>query len=156
MENSKKTFVLTDRARSEEQMEVLKEIEESGKCPFCTENWSKQLIESTLYQYGTQRWLTILNNWPYDNTKLHFVCISRVHAESLNELPDDAGTQLLNILQRIEKDYQIKSGAIFIRFGNPMYNGGSVNHLHAHIIVPDIGPNKDWEKIRVKLGTNPQ
>jgi diadenosine tetraphosphate (Ap4A) HIT family hydrolase len=146
------TFVEVDHARTEEQKKVLQEIEASGECPFCMPNLHKHHDRPILY--GNKHWIATENQWPYKNIGYHFLVIPRVHAESLNDLPAAAGIELLAILQHLESTFKLDSGAVLMRFGDTTYNGGSVKHLHVHLMVPDL--QEDWSEVRVKIGSRPK
>lgn len=154
MDEKKKGFILPKRGRSPEHIAMMEKIKKSGKCPFCSDSFLEGTNQEVLFE--NYSWRVINNIKPYENTKVHLVLIPREHAESFQELSIQSGADLFSILREIEKRYAINSGAFFMRFGDPLYNGGSVHHIHAQIIVPDIGPNKDWDKLKVKLGENPK
>lgn len=154
MSEKEQTFILPERARSPEHFEMMEKIRLRGKCPFCQENFFVETGQKILYQ--NDFWMVMSNILPYKNTRLHLMLISKDHAESLMDLRPEAGQSLFDILRKIEADHNITSGAMFMRFGDPLYNGGSVHHLHVHLIVPDTGADKDWDKLKVKLGTNPK
>jgi diadenosine tetraphosphate (Ap4A) HIT family hydrolase len=143
-------YVEMEHARSEEQRSVMEQIKLDGVCPFCPEHISRYHTHPIQVE---EHWLWTLSRWPYKSTALHIMVISRAHAENLGDLPDGAGDELLTILKQLETDRNISSGAAFIRFGDPQYNGGSVRHLHVHMIVPDLG-QEGWDKIKVTLGKN--
>ncbi len=145
-------FVVPRHARYADQLAALDEISKRGECPFCLENLFKTHNNPILLE--DDNWVVTLNQWPYKNLSNHFLGISKVHAEQLIDLPAQAGLGLLSLAQQLEKRYGIQSATLFMRFGDPLYNGSSVNHLHFHIIVPDI-KDTSWDKIRVKLGSKP-
>ena len=37
--------------------------------------------------------------------------------------------------------YKIKGGGLVLRFGKTIYTGSTVNHLHFHLIVPEVSKN---------------
>lgn len=145
----RKTYVLTERGRSPEQKRVLAEITESGICPFCTEGLKKWHKNAILAE--DEYWLLTTAMWPYDFTENHLLLISKKHAKRLGQLPAEAGTSLWKFITIVEASYGITSGSFFMRFGDPQHNGGSVDHLHAHVIKPDL--NQAWGSIKVKLGS---
>lgn len=154
MSEKKQTFILPERARSPEHFDMMEQIRQNGECPFCQKNFFQKTGQKILYENFF--WKVVNNILPYENTRLHLMLVSAEHAESIMDLRPEAGQSLFEILHRIETDHHITSGAVFLRFGDPLYNGGSVNHLHFQLIVPDTGADKDWDKLKVKLGTNPK
>lgn len=144
-------YVLIHRARTPEQKRQLQEILDTGECPFCGNNLAKW-HKGDVIRKG-KGWILTSNDNPYPNIKLHFLLISESHAESLNDISAEQGASLWNYLKFVEKKYSIASGAAIIRFGDPEENGGSVRHLHIHVLVAD--QDKQWESVKVKIGSRP-
>jgi diadenosine tetraphosphate (Ap4A) HIT family hydrolase len=144
-----KDFVNLDNARHDDQRDVMKGIAQDGVCPFDEEylaNYHKQPI----LRRG-KYWTLTLNQWPYEHTRVHLLAIARLHVESLDALDAAAGEELFAHAQWAIKEYNIDFGGLAMRFGDVKQNGASVNHLHAHIIVPDAGRPAD-AKVRFKIG----
>ena len=124
-----------ENARTEDQRKVMEGINAGGYCPFCMENLLKNHGKPIIYD--GDHWVATENQWPYPAAKFHFLVIAKIHAEKLADLPKGAGDELISISTFLEEEYSIKSGALCMRFGEPYWNGGTVDHLHAHFIVPD-------------------
>lgn len=88
-----------------------------------------------ILQRGTH-WLVTENQWPYKESRRHFLIIARRHAERLSDLPAEAGAELLSLCQALEQEHDI-SGGLCIRFGNPEVTGATVKHLHCHLLEPE-------------------
>jgi len=88
------TFVDIDNAREVEQIELMKQIMESGECPFCLENLKKYHRTPVLKE--TEHWLLTRNAWPYDNTREHFLIILKTHKERLREFRKELNRFLSN------------------------------------------------------------
>ena len=146
-------FVDLDNARVEEQSQVMEQIVMADHCPFCEENL-RQYHKEPIFK-ETPHWLLTKNQWPYEHTKFHFLVIYRTHAEHLNELAPEAGQELFELLAWLEQEYAIPGGGVAIRFGDTSYSAGSVNHLHAQVIMPDI-EDPQYQPVRVKLGKSPE
>lgn len=149
MNNKKTQFINLNNARLKEQKAVMEVIKKDGACPFCLENlqrYHKQVI----LQEG-QFWLLTTNQWPYKHTKAHYLLIYKKHAVRLADLEAAAGAELFSILQILEREAQLPGGALALRFGDTDYSAGTVNHLHAQLIVPDIS-KPDFEPVRLKIG----
>lgn len=142
-------FVDLDNARVDEQRQVMKEIIEDGVCPFCTEHL-KKYHPGPWVKIG-QYWIVSKNRWPYDNTAHHLLLIYKEHVQSLSEVTPDAGKELITLAAELERELQIPGGGLIMRFGDTNYSAGSVNHLHAQLIMPDIG-RAGFKPVRVKLG----
>lgn len=139
-------FLNHDQARTQEQKELMKKIEQDGVCPFCAEHFKTYHPKPVLKE--TDYWFVSTNMSPYEGTKHHFLFVYKPsHARSLIDLTSEAYADLLTLMQTIEKEYALEGGSFFMRFGDGKRTGSSVEHLHAHLIV------RDGEQfVRVKLG----
>lgn len=146
------SFVNLDNARFEEQRRVMDIIQKEGFCPFCPEHTAKSELMPVIYQ-GTH-WHIRNNRWSYRNTRIHFLIIHNSHVEKLSEISPDAAQEFFYIVKWIESEYQIAGGAIGLRFGDFLLNGGTVLHLHAHLITADITNRSDpkYQPVRFRVG----
>ena len=147
------SFVNLDNARLDEQREVMRKIIASGECPFCQENLLMYHKQPILRESGA--WLLTHNQWPYKHLRVHLLLIAKEHAESLKDLPIEAGLEMLEMCQWAEKKFDIKSGALAIRFGDVRYNGATVRHLHVHIVAGNH-EHPDFETVRFKVASRPK
>jgi ATP adenylyltransferase len=137
-------------ARTDEQVEVMKRAEVSGDCPFCRKNVTKYHPKPIIRE--GEFWLVTENMNPYDDTKHHFLLIyTKGHVKSIDEIPPVAFVELHKWICWLKDWFSIEGGTLLFRFGNNRYNGGSVNHLHAQIIVGDVD-NPGHKGVRVKIG----
>ena len=149
--SQKNQLVDLDNAREAEQIKVMKQIIADGGCPFCPENLSRYHRPPILKE--TEHWLLTKNQWPYPHTKTHLLAIYKEHAERLADLDAEAGAELLELMQWAEKEFQVPGGGWCMRFGDTNYSAGTVNHIHAQFLVPDINaPDYDDKPVRVKIG----
>ncbi len=139
-----------ENARTEEQKNLMAKIEADGVCPFCAEHFTKYHPKPIIKE--SDHWFVTTNMSPYEGTKLHFLFVYKPsHITTLAEVSPEAGQDLFRLLSWVTEEYSIPGGSFFIRFGDYTYNGGSVAHLHAQLIVGKE-QNADAEAIRVKLG----
>lgn len=150
MPNTPSTGLNHDNARTEEQKKLMAQIETDGVCPFCADHFKtyhpKPIIRETEY------WFLTHNMSPYEGTSQHFLFVYKpAHSTTLAEVVPEAAQDLFALLSWTTDTYAIKGGSFFMRFGNMEWNGSSVAHLHAQLIV---GKEKDEtaEALRVKLG----
>lgn len=143
------SFVDLDNTRFDDQREIMERIRANNECPFCLENLRKYHIRPILKE-GTY-WVITENAWPYENTRVHLLAILKTHAEKLSELPPGAGDELIELAAWAEKEYAVKGGGLTMRFGDTNHSAGTVLHLHAQFIAPDI-EKPDFKPVRVKLG----
>ncbi len=145
------SFVDLSKARVAEQLEVMQAIEESGECPFCPENLER-LSKVEVLRKGAL-WILGRNHWPYKNTTDHLLAIATYHAESIADLRPGAFDELQDHAVWAERELEIKSGGLCMRFGDITQNGATVNHVHAHIIVPrpHTADEEVDKKVRFKI-----
>jgi ATP adenylyltransferase len=137
-------------ARRKEQLRRMISLEERKICAFCPENIAKETTSPI--QYETKHWMVKDNDFPYENTKIHILIISKKHVKSISELPKPARAEFLDVVSWIEKKYKLKSYAVGFRSGDFRFNGGSVEHLHAQVIVGDVSqPN--YTPVRFKMSS---
>ncbi|MCD8506714.1 hypothetical protein LRY65_05485 [Candidatus Woesebacteria bacterium] len=146
-------FIDIDNARKEDQIQVMQEIAGNAHCPFCAENLEKYHKQPILRK--TEHWLLTTNQWPYDHTQHHLLIIYKDHATNLNELATEAGTELFELVQWVEKTYNVPGGGWAMRFGDTRYSAGTINHIHVQFIVPDITA-ENYQPVRIKLGKSPE
>jgi len=142
-------FVNLDNARLDEQRQVMEEIERNEECPFCPEYLDKYHKQEILRKGA--HWILTRNQWPYKNTDIHLLAIAAYHAEKLSDLKPGSFDELQDHLVWAENEFQVSAGGIAMRFGDTSHNGATVNHLHAHFIVPSTD-KPDNEKVRFKIG----
>lgn len=154
LSNSKKTrsFVNLDNARVTEQNQLMEMIQREGFCPFCPEHFSKSQLRPVIKK--GKYWHLRENRWPYPNTRIHLLAIHNKHIEKLSEISPEAAKELFELAKWVEDKYQIKGGGIGIRFGDVRQNGGTVLHLHAHIIAANITDRseKEYQPVRFRIG----
>ncbi len=138
-----------DNARVPEQRAEMEAIMREGNCPFCPEHLSEHHKDPILRE--TKYWILTPNQWPYDHTKLHLLAIYKRHAVELSEVEPDAGKELLELMQWAAAEYHVPGGAFAMRFGDTNYSAGSVNHIHAQLVQPDITA-PDYQPVRIKVG----
>lgn len=142
----KSQFVDLTHARTDDQRSVMGQIAEDGVCPFCPEHLAAYHHNPVIRE--TEHLVLTESQWPYKCTTHHFLIIPKKHAETIGALPAQVFVELHEITAWVEQTYQLQGGALCIRFGNTSFSGGSVNHLHMHIIVPDASQ----EPVRFKIG----
>lgn len=149
MNDSSTQFVDLSNARVDEQRKVMQKIVEEGHCPFCPENLTLYHKQPNILE--GQYWFVTKNQWPYENTLFHYLAILKRHAELISELTPEEGAELVQLFGELEKKLGAKGGAFAIRFGDTAHSAGTVRHLHAQYIVPDID-KPDFKPVRLKIG----
>ena len=120
-------------AKDDEYYKVLREIEEKGKCPFCPENF-KYHKHPILKEEGT--WFITKISWPYENADTHLIIISKEHKEQFSDITESDFNSIRILVNWAIQEFNLKGGAIAMRFGDTEHTGATVCHIHAQLIVP--------------------
>lgn len=150
MKNSNSSGLRLQNARTPEQTALMQKIIDDGVCPFCAEHFKtyhpKPILKETEYWFFTE------NMSPYVGTKYHFIFVYKpAHITKPSEMLPEAQADLFSLVNWAIAEYKMPGGSFFMRFGDHRYTGGSVEHLHAHILMGDADA-PDHQPVRVKLG----
>lgn len=133
-----KSLVDPRNARAEGYKQVIEEAIAEIACPLCPPmKWHPNPI---LKDDG--KWLITKNSHPYPDTEHHFLVISRRHIEFLSDLSTKDLESILSLVKWAAKKFYIKGGGLTMRFGDTLYTGATIKHLHAHLIVPKVEGNQ--------------
>lgn len=145
-------FINLSSVRREDQKQVMEEIRDQGHCPFCRENLDKY-HKNPILKEG-KFWLLTENQWPYEKVKHQLLAIYKTHVEHLTELDPESGKELFAFFSEEAKKRQIPGGGLAMRFGTSIDGnyGSSVNHIHAHLIEPDLAALDENEAWKFKFG----
>lgn len=134
MSDDKKTVVNVEHAWSEEYRQVLSDIAKDGNCPapYCKDaaDYHEHPVDDT-----AKHWRVTQNSFNYQTALLKFLIIHRTHISSLVEVSPEAWSELQAIIQELVAKYNIPAATMMMRFGDTSYTGGTVTHLHLHLIV---------------------
>ncbi|MDO8591905.1 MAG: HIT family protein [bacterium] len=134
-------------ARTPAQLEKMKDLMKRGVCIFCPKYIHEDLEK---VEIETDYWMVKKNAYPYEGTRLHILLIPKAHVSIFSKLPKPAQAEFVGLVVRCEKHYKLVSYAMGIRAGDMRFNGGSIEHLHAHIVVGDTD-NPKHEPVRFKM-----
>ncbi len=150
--NDQNRFVNLKASRSEAQLEVMKEIQRTGDCPFCVENLAKY-HKNPILKEG-KYWVITDNQWPYKKVKHQVLAIHKEHIEHLGDLSSEAGCELMEFFAEEARERNMSGGGVAIRFGSSEHGnyGSSVLHIHAHLIEPDLEALEETEPWKFKFG----
>lgn len=140
--------VSSRHARDGEYHEVLETSMREGKCPFCPENF-KYHKNPILRKDGN--WFITKISWPYENTAFHFIIIGEEHKEHFEELSQRDLISVRGLASWAITKFEIKGGALTIRFGDTEYSGATVCHLHFHLISPQV-EEKQTKAVNFPIG----
>lgn len=143
-----------ETARVDAQREKMKRLHDEGLCAFCPEHFDE--FHDHPVEFKTDHWLVTKNDYPYDHTSLHLLVIPNEHVASVAELSHAAQAEYMEVIAKVEKHFKLTTYGVAMRAGDFRYNGGSVKHLHAHVIVGDFSDPANHHHIRVKLSSVPE
>lgn len=137
-----------DNARLDVQREVMQGIIDDNVCPFCVDSLRKY-HKRPIIETG-EHWMLTENQWPYVNTRFHYLMIAIQHIESILDVGPGAFEELGEMSKLVLRMENTDYGGLAMRFGDITKTGATVGHLHAHIMQasPDM-PQGD--KLRFKL-----
>ena len=142
-----------DTARTPEQIEKMKVLEASNICAFCPEHFEE--FHDHPIEFQTDHWIVAKNDYPYEHTTTHLMLFAKEHVSALRDLSRAARQEYMDVLARIEEEFNLPSFGVGMRVGDFRYNGGSVDHLHAHVIVGDFSDPANHHKVRFKMSSVP-
>jgi ATP adenylyltransferase len=127
-----------DAARSEEQRRYMEGLEAKGLCIFCPDHVAE--LQREPIEHSGEHWYVKQNDYPYEGALAHYLIVSQTHVVSFDELPDEAGAELWAIKRELKSRLEPVAFATVERSGNMLYNGGSVAHLHIHLVALEQSP----------------
>lgn len=140
-----------DNARHDEQSRRMQKLEQQGDCFLCL-NTLKGMPEAGPPELENAYWYVKKNDFPYKDTSVHLLVVSKQHVSTLKELSIAAHNGFLAIVTECENKYKLDAFSIGMRVGDMRFTGGTIAHLHAHIIVGDTS-NPNHEPVRFKMST---
>lgn len=136
-------------SRGEEQSRRMQNLESQGICIFCQKSLSKDKIV-----YRNHAWTAIYNDFPYRGTKLHLIIVPDSHVDDMSKLTAYEQSGLWKVIDECKEIFDITYYGIGIRNGDFRYNGGTIYHLHIHLIVGEDDP-KLYQDVRLRLSSLP-
>lgn len=127
-----------EAARTDAQRVYMEELAAAEVCIFCPENVAAQQREPI--EYSGTHWYVKRNDYPYEGTLAHYLIVAQQHVASFEQLPDEAGAELWSIRRALKRQIQACAFGMVERSGDMDYNGGSVAHLHVHVVALGEAP----------------
>ncbi|HWC57423.1 MAG TPA: hypothetical protein VG621_00510 [Candidatus Paceibacterota bacterium] len=134
----KKKYVDINNVRSEEMRQKWQKIIDEGVDPFDVKHVEKMVGR---IMAESKYWYAFHNNYPYPGTQYQPVIVSKNFYTDDDEMTDEEWFDLRTIKRMVKEILAIKGGGFVMRFGDTSISGGSVTHLHAHLIVPKENEN---------------
>jgi ATP adenylyltransferase len=127
-------------ARSEEQRAYMRRLEADGVCLFCPGPMDADPEQEILHH--TAHWTVTPNKFPYAGTKLHLMLVPHEHETDLLDLSDAAQQDFWAALRWVRDKHGLTYYGLGARNGECRHTGGTIAHVHVHVIVgdPSAGP----------------
>jgi hypothetical protein len=117
----------------------------AGVCTFCRLD---PVLNPTLCTL--REWSVWENPFPLPHTRHHLVMAPHRHVGPSDQILSSDFTAMGELFGWAQKRFGFTGGGFAMRFGSPKQSAGTVMHLHANIIVPDLTGAVD-----VTLAKNP-
>jgi ATP adenylyltransferase len=124
-------------------------LEEEGICIFCPEHAGA--MQRHPIEHMGEHWYVTRNDFPYEGADAHYLIVARRHVTAFEELPDEAGEELWRIRRELRAGLDAPSLATVERSGDMRFNGGSVAHLHVHVVALSPEPS---ETVRFRVSAH--
>lgn len=133
-------------ARNDEQLAQMRRLEADGVCLFCPPNLGngKRLL------HRTEHWSVTPNEFPYRGTRLHVMLVPDEHVTDMADLSSTAQQDFWAALTWVRDHYRLAHYGLAVRNGQSEFTGGTIRHLHIHVLQGDPGK----EPVRVKLSSS--
>src|ERR671921_437041 len=141
-----------DAARTDEQRAYMEGLQADGICIFCPEHVGEYHAHPV--EREGEHWYVTRNAYPYAGTTDHYLIVPNRHVRSFDELPDAAGPELGAHPRRLQERLDPIALATVERSGDMRFNGGSVAHLHVHVVALQEHPDATV-KFRVSARVRP-
>jgi diadenosine tetraphosphate (Ap4A) HIT family hydrolase len=147
------TMYYLGNARTAEQLADMRDLEAAGVCIFCPEHLAADPNQRVLHR--TAEWTVTPNEFPYRNTRLHLLLVPNEHVTDLADLSPAAQQDFWNALRWVRDHFGLTFYGMAVRNGLSEYTGGTVRHVHVHIIQGDV-ENPDHQPVRTRLSSKPE
>lgn len=120
-------------ARNPEQIKRMQALKKEGLCYFCL---TKNNIVKPIIIFEKKYWYVTPNNFPLEGSTHHYMIVPKKHLKDLTEISNEESIELYKVMVPWLKNYLKSSGySIFIRSGNTMYTGATIEHIHFHFLI---------------------
>ena len=119
----------------------MQRLQAEGICIFCAPAPAEER-EGRAPLLSGRHWYVRENDFPYEGTTAHYLIVAKDHVATFDELPDAAGAELWEIRRWLKDRRPAPAFATVERSGDMRLNGGSVEHLHIHMVALSENPSK--------------
>ncbi|SEG89624.1 Diadenosine tetraphosphate (Ap4A) hydrolase [Thermomonospora echinospora] len=135
-----------DNHRTPEQLEEMRRLEAAGICLFCPDGLRSHPTQRIIRE--TAHWHITPNAYPYKGTAVHLLLVPHEHVTDLADLSEPARLDFFQALQWVRNEYDLTYYGLGIRNGDCRYTGGTIAHVHVHLLVGDTTPDSPPVRFR--------
>jgi len=139
-------------ARTDEQRRQMIDLDSRGVCLFCPDNLAADPDQRVLL--ATEHWNVTENEFPYAGTRVHLLLVPKQHVTDLLDLDESARADMWVALDAVRREFGLTFYGLGARNGDCRYTGGTIAHVHLHLIVGDVD-DPDHQPVRLKLSSRP-
>jgi dihydrofolate reductase/diadenosine tetraphosphate (Ap4A) HIT family hydrolase len=144
----RRSYYYLGNSRGEAQSDDMRRLEAEGRCLFCPGQ------EALAVVHKTPQWTIVPNRFPYRGTRLHLLLIPDEHVTDMADLSPAAQADFWTALSWVRDQYSLTFYGLAVRNGDPAFTGGTIRHLHVHVVVGDV-ENSDVDFVRVRMSSRP-
>jgi ATP adenylyltransferase len=134
-------------SRGDAQSAYMRQLAADGVCIFCPDHLAADPGQEILHRTG--HWTVTPNRFPYASTRLHLMLVPHEHVTDLLDLTAPAQRDFWSTLDWVRQTYGLSYYGLGARNGDPRFTGGTIAHVHVHVIVGD----PDGEPVRFKVSS---
>jgi ATP adenylyltransferase len=138
--------------RSKEQLADMRRLDADGVCIFCPQHMAADADQRIVHR--TRHWSVTPNEFPYAGTRLHLLLVPDEHVGDLLDLSPEAQFDFWAALRWVRDHYALAYYGLGVRNGDCSYTGGTIAHVHVHVIVGDV-EDPDHVPVKFKLTSRP-
>lgn len=146
------TFYYLGNSRNDDQRQQMVDLESRGVCLFCPNGLAADTDQRIAL--STDHWNVTENEFPYSGTRLHLLLVPKMHVSDLLHLDERARADMWTALDSIRRHFSLTFYGLGARNGDPRYTGGTIAHVHMHVIVGDVD-DENHHPVRLKLSSRP-
>lgn len=139
--------------RTAEQLTEMQRLEAEGSCIFCPEILRDHARQRIFFE--TAHWIVTPNEFPYQGTSLHLLLIPHAHVTDMLDLDDAARGDFWAALGETRERFRLTHYGLGARNGDCRFTGGTIAHVHAHVLVGDPTADPDTP-VRMRLSSRPR
>ncbi|MFJ6739050.1 HIT family protein [Streptomyces sp. NPDC091279] len=143
--------------RTEDQRAEMERLDRAGVCLFCPDVIRAHDRQQILWE--TPHWIVTPNEFPYTGARLHLLLIPKDHVTDLVDLTAPARADFFDALASVREKYALDHYGLGVRNGDCRYTGGTIRHLHVHVLVGEGDEQPDaqgeFRPVRMKFSSRP-